>query len=147
MRKAILLMMFCGSANAGMYSCVDDSGKKVLRSEPCEQNEKQQPIVIKADPSYYVINSTGERHGIDSYRAKQAQETIAQSAAQKSTDSSQPIDRKQSNSQELMETGGIGGAVEARRSIDSQEHARELMQTGGIGGGGRGAHVYGYGKQ
>ena len=33
-----------------------------------------------------------------------------------------------------METGGIGGAVEARRTIDSQEHARELMQTGGIGG-------------
>jgi hypothetical protein len=33
MRNVILLMLFCGSANAGMYSCVDHSGKKVLRSE------------------------------------------------------------------------------------------------------------------
>ena len=68
MRNVILLMLFCGSANAGMYSCVDDSGKKILRNEPCEQNEKQQPIVIKAPPSHYVINSTGEKQGIDSYR-------------------------------------------------------------------------------
>jgi hypothetical protein len=46
----------------------------------------------------------------------------------------QPQQAASQTPQELMETGGIGGAVEARRSIDSQEHARELMQTGGIGG-------------
>jgi hypothetical protein len=97
MRNAILLMLICCSANAGMYSCVDDSGKKVLRSEPCEQNEKQQPIVIKADPSYYVINSTGERHGVDSYQAKQAPKTVAKSAARNFSASSQPKDLKQSN--------------------------------------------------
>jgi hypothetical protein len=102
MRKAILLMLFCGSANAGMYSCVDDSGKKVLRSDPCEQNEKQQPIIIKADPSYYVINSTGEKQGVDSYQAKQAPNNGPQSTARKSSASSLPNDMKQRPFEKIM---------------------------------------------
>jgi hypothetical protein len=114
MRKAILLMLFCGSANAAMYSCVDEDGKKVLRSEPCEQNEKQQPIVIKADPSYYVINSTGEKQVVDSYQPKQATKSVAQSAARKSTASSQPIDRKQSNWDKAMAWANQGDSGESR---------------------------------
>ena len=62
MRKAILLMLFCCSANAAMYTCVDESVNKVLRNYPCEQNEKQQTMAIKAEPSYYVINSIGVRN-------------------------------------------------------------------------------------
>lgn len=66
-----------------MYSCVDENGNKVLRSDPCEQSEKPQPIVIKADSSYYEINSKGEKHGIDSYQAKQPQKSVTQSGAPK----------------------------------------------------------------
>lgn len=84
MRKAILLMLFCCSANATMYSCVNKNGTKVFRSYPCEKNEKQQPIAINDEPSDYVINSTKEKQGVDSYRAKQAPKTVAQSAAPKS---------------------------------------------------------------
>ena len=83
MWKYISLMMICCTANAAMYSCVDDGGKKVLRSSPCEENEKQQPIVIKADPSYYVINSTGEKQAVESYQPKQAPKSVAQSGAPK----------------------------------------------------------------
>ena len=83
MRNVILLMLFCGSANAGMYSCVDDSGKKVFRSDPCEKNEKQQPVVKKVEPSYYIVNSTGEKQGIDSFQAKQAPKSFAQPGAPK----------------------------------------------------------------
>jgi hypothetical protein len=70
MWKFISLMLICCTANAAMYSCADDSGKKVFRSEPCEQNEKQEPVVKKAEPSYYIINGTGEKQGVDSYQEK-----------------------------------------------------------------------------
>lgn len=75
MRKAIFLLLISCSANADMYSCADESGKKILRNYPCEQNEKQQPIINKVKPSYYIINSTGERQGIASYQTKQTQKT------------------------------------------------------------------------
>jgi hypothetical protein len=54
MRNVILLMLFCCSANASIYSCVDDSGKKVLRSDPCEQNEKQKVTEKLITPSISI---------------------------------------------------------------------------------------------
>lgn len=95
-------MLVCCSANAAMYSCVDKSGTKVLRSSPCEQNEKQKPIVIQADPSYYIINSTGEKQGVDSYQAKQAPNNGPQSTARKSSASSLPNDMKQRPFEKIM---------------------------------------------
>ena len=54
MRNVILLMLFCCSANAAIYSCVDDSGKKVLRSDHCEQNEKQKVAEKLVTPSISI---------------------------------------------------------------------------------------------
>lgn len=65
MKKTVLLisilMLIFGSANAAMYSCVDESGGKTLRNYPCETNEKQQAIKQELAPSFSKINSTGER--------------------------------------------------------------------------------------
>ena len=97
MWKFISLMLICCTANAEMYSCVDDSGKKVFRSEPCEKNEKQQPVVKKVEPSYYIVNSTGQKQGIVSYQPKQAPKSVAQSAARQVSAPSQPKGLKQSN--------------------------------------------------
>lgn len=57
----LLVLLICSSANAAMYSCVDENGTKVLRNHPCEQNEKQQVIKKEVVPSHSVIDSTGER--------------------------------------------------------------------------------------
>ncbi len=66
----LALMLICCSANADMYSCVDDSGTKTLKNLPCEQNEKQQVIVEEVGPSYSVIDSTGERQN---YRGSESE--------------------------------------------------------------------------
>ena len=76
MLKIILLMLVCCSANAAMYSCVDKSGAKVLRSSPCDQNEKQQTVEKIVTPSYYIIDGTGERQSFS------RRETGLQSSAQ-----------------------------------------------------------------
>lgn len=67
-------MLICGSANAAMYSCADENGTKILRSYPCEKNEKQQAIVKEVEPSHTIINSTGERQ---SYRSRSQEEINA----------------------------------------------------------------------
>lgn len=59
-----LLMLLCSSANAAVYSCVDETGAKVLKSMPCESNEKQQEIRRVIPPSYIEIHSTGQRQSM-----------------------------------------------------------------------------------
>lgn len=49
------------------------------------------------EPSYYIINSTGEKHGVVSNQEKPAPKSVAQSAARQGAASSQPKDMKQSN--------------------------------------------------
>ena len=102
MWKFISLMLICCSANAAMYSCEDGSGKKIFRSEPCEKNEKQQPVVKKIEPSYYIINSTGEKQGVVSNQAKQTPHNEPQSSARKSSTSSSPNDIKQRPFEKIM---------------------------------------------
>lgn len=70
----VVLMLICGTANAAMYSCADEYGTKILRSYPCEKNEKQQAIVKEVEPSHTIINSTGERQN---YRSRSQEETNA----------------------------------------------------------------------
>jgi len=76
MRRVIFLMLICSSANAAMYSCVDENGTKILRNYPCEQNEKQKVIENKVEPSYYIINGTGERQSFQSHQAAQQNEPV-----------------------------------------------------------------------
>lgn len=58
----MLLTLFCGSANAALYSCADESGSRTFRSTPCENNENQKEIKREAPPPSYVsIDATGER--------------------------------------------------------------------------------------
>lgn len=68
MGKFILLMLICCSANAAMYSCVDENGTRILRNYPCDKGEKQQVIEREVTPSHTIINSTGERQ---SYRSRE----------------------------------------------------------------------------
>ena len=83
MWKFISLMMICCTANAAMYSCVDENGSKILRSYPCEKNEKQQAVVKVEEPPYSIINGTGVRQNYRSREPEIATKSVAHSAAPK----------------------------------------------------------------
>ena len=97
MWKFISLMLICFSANAAMFSCVDENGSKVLKDSPCEHNEKQQGLTKqKVKPSYVIINSTGEHLNFD--ENKQPDQVVTapnQLANQKNTGSTLAEDIKQ----------------------------------------------------
>ena len=78
MWKFISLMLICSSANAAMYSCVDENGAKTLKNFPCEQREMQYEIAKVKEASYSIIDRTGERQD---YRSGESAKSVTQAQA------------------------------------------------------------------